>query len=230
VILIYSGFFTLLVLTPFYHPYARLWLPMHAFECVFLGGAIGTGHSLIEAIARGAQKKAVSTPARPAWLALGIYYIVSVAFSIHAVAFFHPWNSELPGLLAPTDSLKIACASIARDPPANIKTVRVFARPPVNFYLGRSMHFAIERQASPSELLRPGVPATAALFDTALIKQDPALEAELDKASAQWVVERAVPSWLSLPALLDIDPMVASGGKVRTDVELRLMRPKRAGD
>ena len=49
VILLYSGWLTLLLLTPFYHPYARLWLPLQAFECVFLGGAIGVACRRIEA-------------------------------------------------------------------------------------------------------------------------------------------------------------------------------------
>ena len=52
-----------------------------------------------------------------------------------------------------------------------------------------------------------------------------------------WTDRRPIGSWcvrfprrLSLPVLLDIDPAVASSENAGVQVELRLLRPKRAGD
>ncbi len=131
-----------------------------------------------------ASEKKRSQPGRLGWRV----YLAAAAFLFHAVVFCRPWSNSLPGLLAPSDSLKTACASIARDLPENVKTLRVFARPPVTFYLGRSAAASIERQASLSELLRPGDPASLALLDTAIVWQDQSLDADLERASGDWVL------------------------------------------
>ena len=68
------------------------------------------------------------------------------------------------------------------------------------------------------------------MLDTAIIRQDKDLAVELSRSAADWVLVRAIPTPLSLPVLLDIDPSVASSWKAGVQVELRLMRPKRAGD
>jgi 4-amino-4-deoxy-L-arabinose transferase-like glycosyltransferase len=226
VILIYTGWLTLSCLTPFYHPYARLWLPLHALECVFLGGAIAVTRSRLEPAAPPAHNVRSSPLLRPSWC----WLLIASAFTFHAVWFFHPWKNGLPGLLAPTDSVRTASASITRDLPETVKCVRVFARPPVTFYLGRLTAVAVERQASLGELLRPADRSTWALLDTALLRQDTRLEAEVKHASADWLPARASRVSLSLPVLLDIDPSATSAARVESDAELRLLRPNRAGD
>jgi hypothetical protein len=101
----------------------------------------------------------------------------------------------------------------------------------VTFYLGQMAgSVAIERQASISELLRPGDGATWALLDTALIRQDEDYSIALTRSSFDWALVAAIPTPLSMPVLLDIDPAVAIVENPGTQIELRLMRPKRAGD
>jgi 4-amino-4-deoxy-L-arabinose transferase-like glycosyltransferase len=226
VLLIYTAWLTLSVLTPFYHPYARLWLPLGALECVFLGGFVAVIHSRLVAARPPGDDIRASRPGRLIWCGL----LIAGAFAFHAVHFFQPWNSKLPGLLAPTDSLKTASASITRDLPETVKRIRVFARPPVTFYLGRLTVVAVERQASLAELLRPADRSTWALLDTALVRQDTRLEAEAKQATADWLPARETRVSLSLPVLLDIDPSAASAPRVASEAELRLLRPKRAGD
>jgi hypothetical protein len=240
--LLYSGWLILLLLTPFYHPYARLWLPLQAFECVFLGGAVGIGHSELEQSTRRrfAKSSESSQPLRFSWFAS----LAAIAVLIHAAIYFiptHPWNRTrpgllarsraLPGLLAPSDALKLATASIARDLPRTVKTLRVFARPPVTFYLGQMAGPQFERQASLPELLRPGDQETWALLDTALLTQGEDLRVKLNQSSTDWNLARAIPTPLSMPVLLDINPAVALGDdEAGASVELRLFNPKRAGD
>jgi 4-amino-4-deoxy-L-arabinose transferase-like glycosyltransferase len=243
VVLVYAGWLTLALLTPFYHPYARLWLPLHALECVFLGGAVGVVHSAIEAAARKAHEKESARAVRPRWVKW-FAPVAASAFAVHAVLYFHPvhpwqeashgWfarSSALPGVLVPTDSLKTASASIAHELPRTVKTLRAFVRPPVTFYLGQmASGVSIERQSGMSELLRPGDGATWALLDTALIRQDEDHLMALTRSSVDWALMRAIPTPLSMPALLDIDPAIAIGDNPGTPIELRLLRPKRAGD
>jgi dolichyl-phosphate-mannose-protein mannosyltransferase len=241
VVLLYTGWLTLTLLTPFYHPYARLWLPLHAFECVFLGGVIGVLHSRIEAGTWTVHERRTTQPVRRTrYLVWFAYNLIGVAFAFHWLHSFHPKNGEqpgfppqnnaLPGLLVPADSLKTAAASLSKDLPSRVKTLRVLARPPMTFYLSRSARFEIERQSGLSELLRPTDAATWALLDSAIIPQDKALEAELERSSSGWVLERVFPTSPSIPVLLDIDPSVASSDNAGAQVELRLLRPKRAGD
>ena len=52
--LVCIGWATLSVLTPFYHPYARLWLPVEAFGWLFLGGVFVSIRSNVEVADRGA--------------------------------------------------------------------------------------------------------------------------------------------------------------------------------
>ncbi len=247
VVLAYTAWLTLAVLTPFYHPYARLWLPLEAFEWVFLGGVIGVLHSAIEAAAPGPYFPGSLPAALPkrylVWHAFRVIIslIITVPLGLHWThAFLHqtnqdqpgfpPRNSALPGLLAPADSLKTAAASLVKDLPTSVKTLRVLVRPPVTFYLGQSAGFGIERQASLGDLLRRSEGTTWALLDTAIIQQDKSLEAELERASSGWVLERVIPTNPSMPVLLDIDPSLASSYDAGAQIELRLMRPKRAGD
>jgi hypothetical protein len=140
-------------------------------------------------------------------------------------------SSVLPGLLAPSDALRTATASIARKLPRTVKTLRVFARPPVTFYLGQMAGLQFERQASLSELLRHGDQATWALLDTALLTQGEDLRMKSNQSSTDWNLVRAMPTPLSMPVLLDIDPGIAFGDdEAGASVELRLLRPERAGD
>ncbi len=258
-ILVYCGWSALALLTPFYHPYARLWLPLHAFECVFLAGAIGVMHTAIETAAPAGRDTQSPQPVRlhcfwylnfltGRWVLPPVrlhwfWYLnapISLAFSVHFIFSylppksdlpgFPPQNPMLPGVLAPTDPLKTASISIARDLPKNVKTLRVLARPPLTFYLGQMTGVPMETQANLIGLLRPADTATWALLDTAIIRQDEDLAVELKRSSAEWVLVRAIPTPLSLPVLLDIDPSVATSRKPGVQVELRLMRPRRAGD
>jgi 4-amino-4-deoxy-L-arabinose transferase-like glycosyltransferase len=242
-ILIYAGWLILLLLTPFYHPYARLWLPLHAFECVFLAGVVGVVHAGLEEAARRRPVAKTSTSIRPGkidWFAS----LAAMAVVIHAAIYFtltHPWKRErpgllarssaLPGLLAPSDSLRSATALLGRDLPKTVKTLRVFARPPVTFYLGQMAGPPVERQASLTELLRPGDQGTWALLDTALLTQGDDRGVKLNQSSTDWNLARAIPTPLSLPVWLDIDPAVAFGDDdAGASFELRLLRPERAGD
>jgi dolichyl-phosphate-mannose-protein mannosyltransferase len=226
VIFLYAGWVALFLLTPFYHPYARLWLPVEAFGWLFIGGMFADVGSRVNTAVRVPAGKSALRLVPTLWVIL----VAASALNFEAAVFGFTRASRLPGLLAPSDALRSACASIARDLPKDVKFLRVFARPPVTFYLGQFATVSLDRQPSLSRLFEQSDAATWALLDMAIVRQDQSLGAELKRSSSAWVLVRAIPSNLSLPVLLDIDPSAATSANVDAEVELRLFRPKRAGD
>ena len=67
VIYLYAGWLALSLLTPFYHPYARLWLPVEAFGWLFIGGVFAGVGSRLDTAAQGADGKS-----RPAIRSLAV--------------------------------------------------------------------------------------------------------------------------------------------------------------
>src|SRR5207248_11097407 len=55
--LVALGWILLGVLTPFYHPYVRLWVPLQAFGWLVLGGALSRIRSQAEVAGRGVTSK-----------------------------------------------------------------------------------------------------------------------------------------------------------------------------
>jgi hypothetical protein len=124
----------------------------------------------------------------------------------------------------------LASGAIARDLPKDVKNLRVFARPGVTFYLSQASRISIERQPGVRDLFAPGDPAAWALVDMALIRQSPDLTYQLEQFSAAWVQVHAFSTTMSLPVLLDIEPSAATATGVNPQTDLRLFRPRRAGD
>jgi dolichyl-phosphate-mannose-protein mannosyltransferase len=226
VIFLYAGWLSLSVLTPFYHPYARLWLPLEAYGWMFVGGTFSAVRSRLDAAGREPVGKRRRNSGPPLWVIL----LVAAAIMFEAAVIGLTRTDHLPGLLAPTDALRSASASIAHQLPKDVKNLRVFARPPVTYYLGQFAGVSLDRQPSLGGLFERCDAATWALLDMGIVRQDPGLEVELSRSSSAWVLVRAIPSSLSLPVLLDIDPSAATAATVDAEVELRLFRPKRAGD
>jgi hypothetical protein len=223
--LLLAGWIVLLLLTPCYHPYARLWLPIEAFGWVLMGG----GYAVI-----GTRLGSAPDPARPRdgsralpdpIVALGAVSLLAFLVRITPARLSH----ELPigTLLLPTDSLRQACRAIAQDLPAGLRSLRVYARPPVTFYLaGRIPVFPQANLPS----LGAGGAGSWALLDTAMVRGEgpgPPVLAGMDPG---WQVVRSVPTELSLPTLLDIDPSAARTGQGETLAPLLLLHRVRRGE
>ncbi len=221
-----TGWLTLAAITPFYHPYARLWLPIEAFGWLFMGGLFADVSSRLDAVSSGV----ITLKGWKLVPFLSLSAFAAAALAVQAGVFGLSRNPRLPGLVAPTDSLRLASFTVARDLPADAKNLRVLARPPVTFYLGRATSVGLDTQPGLAGLLEQTGDGSWALLDTAIVRQDKDAEAELSRFSAAWVLVQSFPSRLSLPVLLDIEPASATASAVDARVELRLMRPKRAGD
>jgi dolichyl-phosphate-mannose-protein mannosyltransferase len=216
-----TGWFVLIVLTPFYHPYARLWLPVEAFDWILMGGAFSVILVRSEPVVpRAAGVDTVQPPRVP---------IVALAV-ICVLAFFgigreHVSSSvRVPTMLGPSDSLRQACQILSRDLPGDLESVRLYARPPVTFYLAGRIHLTPQRDLD--HLFAPGDPRSWALLDMAMVRQELGARERLADLIDRWTVVREVSTTLNLPTLLDIDPSAATNGAGDRSAPLLLLRPK----
>ena len=148
------------ILTPFYHPYARLWLPVEGLGWIVLGGAVATLWTEQLDILR-------SRRALVAVGGCGIIFCVSLCLtSVWAVTAL-----SLPDVLGPTDSLRVAVTLLAKRIPADVPSVLVLARPPVLFYLSGRKN--AQRVADLDALTAPDPSGSWAIVDEALATDEP---------------------------------------------------------
>lgn len=158
------------VLTPLYHPYARLWLPLHGAGWILLAGAAARAVAWLKDCDtfRLAGLGAVMSSGRTAvfsTLAAGLCLIAGLTQEAWAGARPFPavWFFE------PTSGLRGAVSSLAKGlpkPPA--RPVRVLARRPVAFYLLVYAGSPFVLEPSLDEL-RQGSAGDQALVDQAVI-------------------------------------------------------------
>ncbi|HEV3167829.1 MAG TPA: glycosyltransferase family 39 protein [Isosphaeraceae bacterium] len=201
------------VVTPLYHPYARLWLPLLAAGWIVMGGVAA---AILRHCASPTQKLSLRTLAWPvgcALLALGQAFLLE------------PHATPLPGLLGPTDSLRRGVEIATAHLPEAVPGLRLLVRPPVTFYLAGKVPAQVE--AGLEGLLDPGDARWWALVDVAQVRA----EADPTRAKARllerWDVVQEVTTELNLPTLLDLDPAAVSGGSKNRSAPLWLMRPRR---
>jgi hypothetical protein len=230
--LLATAWIGLTLLTPFYHPYARLWLPLH-----FLGWIMAA--CLIAQIL-GASGQHINGPVFPPRNEFAIYHkLISYIFCIFLmIAIENPdlgdlrWPTlgpaELPGPLATSDSLRSAVGKAIADLPAGTPGLRLLARPPVLFYLAGRVPARVEPDLA--RLIAPADPRLWALVDLAQLRQEARVEAATADLMDRWELVGEYPAHLSLAALLDIDPSAARAGRSASiRAPLWLLRPRTAG-
>ncbi len=210
------------VLTPFYHPYARLWLPLEALGWFFLAGAFVVIRSRVEVAGRRGDRGVDLLP----WLAIPCL----VGGGVMAVTGAWPWSQGSRGVLEPSDSLRRACRSLLADLPGRVRDLRAYVRPPVTFYLGTTGRVALRPQPGLEGFLEQGSPSTWVVLDTAMTRQSGVTAKELDRYLARWVVVDEFPTSLNLPTLLDVDPSAAGRPMRDRTADLRMLRPRGAGE
>jgi dolichyl-phosphate-mannose-protein mannosyltransferase len=205
------GWIGLSMLTPFYHPYARLWLPVEALEWLLVGG-LAVRLAGVAAL-----------PSRSWGQALGGWRRARLPIAALLVALVGSWWTTFggrsppvvwPWLLMPSDGLRREGQALSRMVKRMLPTrpARVLGRPALLFYLGLD-GVAVER-ARDAKALGPagqaGPPAWT-LLDEAQLRQESA-----DQWPRGYLYtdsdHRHPPTG---PTLLDLDPGAAFG---RTDV------------
>jgi 4-amino-4-deoxy-L-arabinose transferase-like glycosyltransferase len=215
-----TGWVVLSILTPFYHPYARLWLPIDAFGWLLAAGAFVRIRSTAKATGRGDRWpwniRSVPLP----WLTLAAVLCALLPLVS---------GSKKPSvpLLGPSDSLRHAAQAILFELPPKTKDLRAYARPPLIFYLALADGVTVGRQPDLAHLSRPANLTSWAVLDLALVRQDNLKETDLDRWFRDWVVVREIPTTLNPAALLDIDPAAARSAVIDASAPVRLLRPRR---
>lgn len=214
----------LALMTPFYHPYARLLMPLQALGWVLMGGAFATMQRILDRLTRKTGRAVLGMPG--SWLKFAMVCgMVPVVYSLLGADYSE--EARLGRLLEPSDSLRSACRTIAADLPRDLGTLRVYARPPVTFYLSGAVPLA--PQATPEALFATGEPRAWALLDSAMVRQGGDIAVRLGAAADRWELVREVPTTLNWPTLLDIDPSAAMGGRSDRTAPLMLFRPRPPG-
>jgi len=230
--LLASAWLVMSILTPLYHPYARLWLPLQLLGWVTVAGYIREGFvaTIAEPEERAEETKRVSQRIGNAgqWIA-GALCVATI--ELLGPDLFHSPTigpGKLPGPLAPADSLRAVVRQVISDLPPETKVLRALVRPPVVFYLGGRIPLRTEPNLS--GLLESADHQTWALVDAAQLGQEGDLKTATSRLLGRWEIVHEYPTYLTLPTLLDVDPGAARAGDSEVIVEpLWLLRPRVLG-
>lgn len=206
-----SGWVLLTLMTPLYHPYARLWLPLLAL------GWIGSAAAVLSLRDEPTQAR---WPRR-------IFLVVVTALALGQIA--TSTAAPLPGLLAPSDSVRSASREVVTRTEKLPQGVLVVARPSVLFYL--SGQVVIGRMADTSSLLQPAPGSSPlVLLDTVQLAQEGDPADMLERIEDYWEIVGRWPTSLNPPTLLDVDPSGARAMPDPRDDDLILLRRRELGE
>jgi dolichyl-phosphate-mannose-protein mannosyltransferase len=218
------GWSILVLLTPFYHPYARLLLPLQAIAWVLLGGAFTILRQVADRVTELDRRRVWGVPESLLRFSMACWL---VPLLLAALPRGEATDRPIRELLAPSDSVRRACRSIATDLPGGVESLRLYARPPVTFYLSATLPVA--PQPTLEALFAPIDPKVWALLDAAMVRQGGGLRGRLSVSANRWDLAREVPTTLNVPALLDVDPSAALRRTPGRSAPLLLFRPRRQG-
>jgi hypothetical protein len=215
-------------MSPFYHPYARLWLPYHAVNWMLMGWLVVDGFSAIVALRPDTAGQNARSRLAASLALLGLFGCGAfIHLSTTSVRNAH----VLAGLLAPSDSLRRACLKVKSLLPEELAGLRVLVRPPVNYYLAGRV--ALHPLSGLAQAEQPGDPGDWMLIDSAIVRselgQSPAAQARnlVDRFANHWELVEEIPTTLALPTLLDLDPGAARQASPDRSAPLWLLRPRR---
>ncbi|WP_165230860.1 ArnT family glycosyltransferase [Aquisphaera insulae] len=218
------------LLTPFYHPYARLWLPLQLLIWVQVSGLMAAvlsrsrSHAPELAASLSRYSRGMRLDVALHWLLLTVLLAPCLVRGPITAA-----RSAGPGPWESTDSLKRAVRKSLEVIPSGVPGLRVLARPAIIYYLAGKVPVRVEPGLA--GLLEADRTGEWALVDAAQLDQ----EGDRKKAAAslleRWELVREFPSSLSLPALLDRDPLASRRESIESmiSVPLRLLRPRSPG-
>jgi 4-amino-4-deoxy-L-arabinose transferase-like glycosyltransferase len=164
--LIACGWLVMAILTPMYHPYSRLWLPLQAFGWIALAGLVRSPAERGEAASPGTSW---SDRLRPIALALAI------VAAVVSDAVIEPRARSLGSPIGPTDGQKIQvgllAARINTGSPANPNPGRLLllVRPSTIFYLLPQIDRAAVRLSDPASLVLAARKGDDIVFDYRVI-------------------------------------------------------------
>lgn len=217
----------LLVLSPFYHPYARLWLPFEFFHWIALGGIASQLAELPQrwgAIPNG-RARAAGLLGLVGLLLVGILG-VGAGFPLVGSG-----RAGHAGLFGPSDALRLVAAEVAELVPADGTRLRTLIRPAMSYYLGGRCAIAPAADLAQLEVARE--PLEWGLIDSTILARPPRPRAEAGRAEpppsilVRWEVVATIPAELTLPTALDLEPDALPPTEGTPCSTFWLVRPRR---
>lgn len=220
------------IVTPLYHPYARLWLPLHAAGWLLVAGLVreascgasGFGEARAEPEARAARGRTRAVRLRQAILLL----VLGAAVAQQAYRLPRPF--ELARMFQPTAELRKLVSELPTVLPAAgaVAPLQVLARRPLAYYLVLQGRYPFQLEASYRELLEHGRPGAWAMVDEAV------LGPEERKIGDRLRVPPTPPDRLYREQLdpitsLDVDPNTAYRAARDRTVPIWILAPRPSG-
>lgn len=209
----------LTILTPFYHPYARLWLPVEAAGWITSGLVVGV---------------ILLRESRPSWECLRVNRLslalvgLAVALSWSIPTLIPPPAKQLPGGLGVhRDALRHAASRLAAKVGRDVRTIAILGRPVLPFYVSGTLArrgINVYRLGSSAELSMAS--EAWAIVDAVQLRQEDGTGLTLSRLLDQWEVVAEDSATLSNATLLDVDPGAAMGELSARTASLFLLRPK----
>ena len=212
------------VMTPFYHPYARLWLPIHAAGWIIGGGLLSRGTAWLSSLHDPLSGMTNSTGTIRGRIGWRVAWLVAVGVLCASTLLATPGRARaIPGLLAPSDSLRHAASRVVSSLPAEVTGLRFLGRPSLRFYLAAS-RINLLPQSGTDPFFSGTDRQVWALLDEAVLPADHSILSD-----PRWELVESFPTDLALPTLLDRNPsagLTARGQVSSRTVQLRLFRPR----
>jgi dolichyl-phosphate-mannose-protein mannosyltransferase len=223
-----SWWLLLSILTPLYHPYARLWLPLHAVGWLFLGGLIARFGSSRPDFAEDSASRSEIHAGRRQRLVAATVALACVLFATIQVVRERPRSISWDRVLAPSDSASLRSfvfVRIPREPRLEGKTLRVLARRPLAFYLSVQGRHPFQLEPGLDRLSHVSQPDAMALIDEALLAQEGNTSEALARLLPYWRTEWSSTIEVDPVTLLDLNPS-AFRSVPRRDLVVWVMSPR----
>ncbi len=216
------------IMTPFYHPYARLWLPLEACGWMLLSGAIAS------IVSSPATSK--SPHSRPSLLGETRWAPVCIAGAFAIALVLQPASDPFPlgRIFGPTTTIRNGLAQliISKIPGLSPEAeVHVLGRRPLVYYLTLQGRFRLGIEANLSSLLASVNRGKWGVIDTVQVWQEMSpLWQEMSLQKTKGVIERQANRlrlWsgeLDPITLLDVQPAAAISRKAEVSSEGWLVR------
>lgn len=217
----------LLILTPFYHPYARLWLPFEMLHWVWLAKMMSHWLDRFgEVDANFSEWNKVLTPRSllAGSLLVGLFWWGPGWPLNRAGSLSHP------GLFDPSDSLRIVARQIDDRIPQSVGHLRTLIRPALSTYLSGRQRLIPQRELE--QFLGAGLPGSWGLIDSTILTGelaaigDPRLQRWVAPLLQEWEIVAEIPAATTLPTALDLDPSRRNFVREHSMAYFWLLRPR----
>lgn len=223
VILLATWWTVSMLLTPLYHPYARLWLPLEAAGTLFAAAWLLAIARVIVSVVLPAAGRSASS--RLLWRRS--IWILALTTAVISPLLGAPWVGGRPRL-KPSDRADGLPAAVSklRDQIPRDRVVLMFARPSLS-YNWAEFGLSARRVGSLGELDRAAVADTWLLVDEAAVGDQHQEREALASLRQRTSLLVAVPAPLKWITALDVDPgRVVEQGAPALANQLLLLRPR----